>query len=199
MKKYERLPLEQRKAEICSAATALFNEKGFAATTMENIVDRISLSKGGLYRIYPSTTAVLCDIILEGMHKRNDFYEQRIREELQKGKELTLPFFIEMIADSLFLYPEISAVYVEFLWEKQRRQELADLYKKICDITVKETVELINRYGAEGAASIDGILINKVTEMMNGAILSLHVLGLKENYIEEKKELCRIFTQILGI
>ena len=199
MKKYERLPLEQRKEEICRSALTLFNEKGFSATTMENIIDQVSLSKGGVYRIYPSTTAILSDIILEGMHKRNLFYEQQVLAAEKAGQSLTLPLLIEMIADSLLLYPEISSVYVEFLWEKRRRPELEKLYRDICEITVKETRSLMEKYGAEDLLNINEVSIGKVTELMNGAILSMHVLGLQDEYLEKKKEMCEAFAHILEI
>ena len=198
MKKFDRLPPEQRRQEIQTAALALFREKGFAATTMENIVERVSLSKGGVYRFYPSTTAILGDLMLGGMRLRNAYYEQCVRRRQAEGEALTLPMLVEMIADSLLLYPEISEVYVEILWEKRRRPELETLYQQICAATVQETTALIHRCGADSlllTASPDRL--ERLTELMNAAVLSMHVLGLAEPFAKQKQQLCGIITQLL--
>ena len=199
MKKFERLPIEQRKEEIQIAALKIFNQKGFAATTMENIIEQVSLSKGGVYRIYPSTTAILSDLMISGMHLRNAFYEERVRQEIESGKQLTLSSIVSMISDSLLLYPEFSSVYVEFLWEKQRNPELEELYKKVCETTIDETVELIKKYGAESILLTNKVFLESLTEIMNAAIISLHVLKLQNYYEEHKEKICEAITNILKI
>ena len=199
MKKFDRLPLQERKDEIQMAALELFNEKGFAATTMENIIQKVSLSKGGVYRIYPSTSAILSDLMIKGMHLRNRYYEERVKKELEEGKELSLDFLVEMIVDSLLLYPKISSVYAEFLWEKRRKEELEVLYQKICSETVKETKELICQCGAERFFFADDQTLVRLTEIMNASVLSMHTLNLKEFFMKNKKQLCRAILDILKI
>ena len=193
MKKFDRLPPEQRKQEIQSAALALFREKGFAATTMENIVQQVSLSKGGVYRIYPSTAAVLEDLMLEGMRLRNDYYVQRVHSLPAGG--LTREILVEMIVDSLLLYPEFSQVYVEFLWEKRRNPDLQALYERICRTTMEETTALIRDCGAETLLP-EGTL-ERLTELMNAGILSLQVLGLRETFLDSREKIVRAVLSLL--
>ena len=197
MKKFERLSPEQRKAEIQTAALQLFQEKGFAASTMENIVERVSLSKGGVYRIYPSLTAILGDIMLNGMRLRNAYYAECAKKEQEAGRALTLPFLVEMIGESLPLYPEISSVYAEFLWEKRRNPELEALYQSICEETAHETEALIRKYGAEDLLLSDPALLTRLTDLMNGAVLSLHVLNLTDAFSAQKEKLCNAIVQLL--
>ena len=196
MKKFDRLSPEQRKQEIQTAALALFQQKGFAGTTMENIVQQVTLSKGGVYRIYPSTQAILEDLILGGMRLRNAYYEQRVSREMGEGRPLTLAFLVEMIGDSLLLYPEISGIYAEFLWEKQRNPRLEALYQQILRATVEETDALIRKYGAQDLFR-PGVL-ERLTELMNGAVLSLRVLGLEAQFEENKSRICEAILRILG-
>ena len=196
MKKFDRLPLPQRKEEIQAAALELFREKGFAATTMENIVQAVSLSKGGVYRIYPSTAAILSDLMLCGMRLRNAYYEKRTRAWITRGHPLTLELLVDMIADSLLLYPDFSAVYVEFLWEKQRNQELEALYQQICATTVEETQALMLRYGADALLPGENTL-RRLTDLMNAAVLSLHVLGLEAEFESKKSLLCAAIVKLL--
>jgi AcrR family transcriptional regulator len=66
----QRGPKFRRRAEarpdvVLDAALALFVEKGFAATRVEDIASRAGLSKGAVYLYFPSKEA-----ILEGLVKR---------------------------------------------------------------------------------------------------------------------------------
>ncbi|MDU6784451.1 MAG: TetR/AcrR family transcriptional regulator, partial [Peptoniphilus harei] len=45
---------EKRKLEILEAAMKCFLEKGFQNTTMEDVIEKVSLSKGGVYYHYGS-------------------------------------------------------------------------------------------------------------------------------------------------
>jgi AcrR family transcriptional regulator len=56
---------EARPDEVLDAALALFVEKGFAATRVEDIASRAGLSKGAVYLFFPRKEA-----ILEGLVKR---------------------------------------------------------------------------------------------------------------------------------
>lgn len=197
MKKFDRLPPEKRKEEIQVAALHLFNQKGFSATTMENIISEVSLSKGGVYRLYPSTTAILSDLMITGMHLRNAFYEAEVQKAVAQGKELTLNLLVHMIADSLLLYPGFSSVYVEFLWEKQRNPELEALYTEITKTTVKETTDLIRKCGAEEILLSGEVSLERLTDLMNATILSLHTLKLQDYFAENKERACETITNIL--
>ena len=61
---------ERRKAQICHAARDCFLAKGFQATTMEDIVKAVGMSKGGIYHYYQSTIAILHDLMLDGNTQR---------------------------------------------------------------------------------------------------------------------------------
>ena len=198
MKKYQRLPLEDRKQEIQAAALSLFLRKGYTATTMENIVEKVSLSKGGVYRIYPSTAAILEDLILSGMRLRNAYYESRVEASLARGQALTLPFLLDMIGDSLLLYPEYSRIYVEFLWEKQRNPQLQALFAEINQVTEAETLTLIRRYGAQDLLSLHPDRLHRLTELMNSAILSIHVLGLQDSLLQDRQRLRAAILTLLN-
>lgn len=196
-RKYERLSVEERKKEIQSAAIKLFNEKGFAKTTMENIVENVTLSKGGVYRIYPSTTEILKDIIIYGMHLRNRFYEEYAKKEIASGGKLTLPFIVKIIGDSLKLYPEISSVYVEFLWEKRRNPKLEELYHDICSQTIDETIALIKKYDVDNVINISPATLAQLTELMNTTIMGIHVLDIRHIIEDKKNFICNSIAEIL--
>lgn len=198
MKKFERLPAESRREEIRAAAIQLFLEKGFRATTMENIVAAVSLSKGGVYRIYSSTKAILADIILDGMRRRNTFYQERAQELTAKKASLELTDIVDVLCDAMLSSPEIAALYTEFLIEKRRIPELDALYQDICRQTIVETTALIERLGLTQQVALDAAGMQKLTELMNTAILGIVVLDHHEDFSQYKKALFSAIISVLG-
>ena len=199
MKKFERLPAEERKAEIMAAALELFSKKGFSSTTMENIVDEVTLSKGGVYRLYPSTLAILSDLIMGGMHMRNAYYAGRVAEESGAGRPITLEFIVGMVTDSLMMAPEVSNLWSEFLWEKRRKPELEALYLEIEKKSIEETVALIESTGASDALEDGALTLGRLTEIMNAFTLGLSILGWKEDSPEFRSKLKEAIMAILEI
>ena len=58
---------EARPQELTAAALALFAEKGFAATKLDDIAARAGVSKGTLYLYFDSKEALFKAVILEGV------------------------------------------------------------------------------------------------------------------------------------
>lgn len=58
---------EARPSELTSAALALFVEKGFAATRLEDVAARAGVSKGTLYLYFDSKEALFKAVIQEGI------------------------------------------------------------------------------------------------------------------------------------
>lgn len=58
---------EARPDEVLDAALALFIEKGFAATRVEDIAKRAGLSKGAVYLYFPSKEALIEGLVRRGL------------------------------------------------------------------------------------------------------------------------------------
>lgn len=187
MKKFSRLPLARRKAEIQTAATKLFLEKGFRATTMENIVDNVTLSKGGVYRIYPSTKAILADVMIAGMHERNSFYQRRAQELAAEEAPIGISAMGDVICEGMLLCPEVSALYVELLIEKRHIPELEMLYQEICQETMQETFALMEQMNVVEKITFDEDKLWRLTELMNTATLGIVILNHREDFEQYKK------------
>ncbi len=61
---------DARPAELLKAALALFGEKGFAATRIEEVAQRAGVSKGTLYLYYPSKEELLKAVIANYLSAR---------------------------------------------------------------------------------------------------------------------------------
>ncbi|SDZ11453.1 TetR/AcrR family transcriptional regulator [Tindallia californiensis] len=81
---------EERKKEIWQAGKEVFLEKGYDKATMEDIISRTSLSKGGLYHYYRRPKDILFDI----MRYHNEAYleidinQKILQEETCPHKQL---------------------------------------------------------------------------------------------------------------
>lgn len=58
---------ERKEREIIDAARELFLEKGYAAATMDDLVNKLEISKGGLYHHFPSKDEMFYAVALEGL------------------------------------------------------------------------------------------------------------------------------------
>lgn len=196
-RRFERLPAEERKKEIREAASRLFIEKGFEATTMESIVKNVSLSKGGVYRIYPSTTAILKDIIGEGLAKRDQYYEKHLLNEVEAGREISFSYMVKLIGNSLRLDPEASAVYVEFLIAKRRNPQLEELYNELYEGSVKSTAEIIYKYCPGERFRINKEALKRLTEFLNSAVIGIHILDIRNDDDESRLKICEKIAELI--
>lgn len=73
---------EMRKEAIMKTAEKLFFEMGYAETSIQDILDALSISKGGFYHYFDSKNALLEEICRE----RSARDIERIRAELFSGK-----------------------------------------------------------------------------------------------------------------
>lgn len=195
MTSYKRLPKEERENEIKSAAKRLFLSRGFAHTTMEDIVAQVSLSKGGVYRIFPSTKSILVALLNDGLMARNAFYLKRARE--QQG-QLSLDAIIRMVVDSLLLMPDIAQIYVELLIAKRRDPELEALYQGICRVATSETMGLIRSCDPGLATWMDEERLMEIAHLMDTAVLGLVVLDLREDLAKAAEGLTSMISLWVG-
>lgn len=89
--------------------------KGFAHTTMEDLIRESGLSKGGFYHYYKSTTDVIYDMMLDGIAYRNTV----IKSSLPLGKTAETDFIAEELTKKVSDTTILSSVYVEFLLAKK--------------------------------------------------------------------------------
>jgi AcrR family transcriptional regulator len=114
-----------RRADILAAARAAFNERGFAATRMEDIGRRIGISKAALYLQFPSKEALfqaLTSEIIEQMlpEVAPDDFGDRPASELLRG-------FITVIAARL-AQPDMAFVARVIIGEGMNFPDLARYY-----------------------------------------------------------------------
>lgn len=133
MSNYKRKKPEERKAEILETATLIFLEKGYAATSMEDIIAKTSLSKGGFYHYYKNTKDIMADLIREKNYKSisnsEKLFSVTTKEELRHN---LAQIFVERMFDNspkhkLHLMMAYELVYEPEFLELYQEQEKATL------------------------------------------------------------------------
>ena len=60
------------RADILNAAATIFNERGYAATSIDDVADRLGATKGRIYHYYRSKTDIFLDLHLESLRVLTD-------------------------------------------------------------------------------------------------------------------------------
>jgi AcrR family transcriptional regulator len=72
---------QERHAEILRAARAVFNERGYAGTSMDEIAERVGIGKGTLYLHFPSKDDLVVAFWEEAVSQAADRIEQIVAAE----------------------------------------------------------------------------------------------------------------------
>ena len=86
---------EARPAELAAAALALFVEKGFAATRLDDVAARAGVSKGTLYLYFDSKEALFRAVIEESVLPLIEVSEARVEAQLGDPARLLRELLVE--------------------------------------------------------------------------------------------------------
>ena len=103
-----------RKEAIMKTAEKLFFEMGYAETSIQDILDALSISKGGFYHYFDSKNALLEEICRE----RSARDIERIRAELFSGKFSPVQK-LNLLLGALHLFNREDARFVADLVEQR--------------------------------------------------------------------------------
>lgn len=151
------------------SAVRLFGEKGFVATTVQEIAYRAGYAKGNFYRYWRSKD----DIFLDIMENRLKEYREKRKEGLEKAKDVSevmsvIVDFLETILDD----KDWSRVFLEFTIYSFGKEEVkkklnnsnyrlsTDLFAEILQPFYQDT-ESAKKLGALITALFEGFLIQK--------------------------------------
>ena len=126
MAKFKRQSKSAREAEIQEAAKKVFLEKGFRYTTMEDVVKRTTLSKGGVYQYYKTTKAILFDIMQNGNYFRYERTEKIVKESV--GTESLAEVMTDSCMAKIFDEVPEKKLYLMFLAEIPYDRDYETLY-----------------------------------------------------------------------
>lgn len=181
---------EERKKEIRNIAFELFVEKGFSSTTMEDVVNATSLSKGGVYHHYKNTTDMLYDLFMIDAKVYRDI---AIENYMKKNKNLKREeLLVNMFLDKLFDSNKYKEIYFMFLSQIRTNDKLRELYFEISKRGNKE----FGKYAKENNIYEYAAISNKAIEFfINSIYLGVHIIPDFNENKEEIIEMCSIFIK----
>lgn len=190
MVRNKRMTFEKRKEEIKEASAKVFIEKGFANTSMEDLVRESGLSKGGFYHYYKNTTDIIYDMMVDGINYRNEI----IKKSLDQEKEISLEFFAREMTKKVIDNTSLTGVYVEFLLAKKRNKKLEEVYK----ILEEKTIESFKKINIDFEKyEIVSEKFEFLTYFINSMILSSNILKSREILLKNKSKIEKMFLLIL--
>ena len=149
---------EMRKNSILKAAEQLFFEKGYEQTSVQDILDALSISKGGFYHYFESKIALLEEIARQ--HSENTL--ERIRMELMTGKFSPIQkvnlllgsvnLFARETPEFIALVLKISYIDGDVNFREHTRSYLLDSLRPLLDEVIREGLacgDLFTRHPAQ--------------------------------------------------
>ncbi len=138
---------QQRRDAIVQAAEALFSEKGFRGTTMQEISERVELSKGTIYLYFKSKEELYLSVCVKGVAGFGEDLEAAVRG-VSDLEEMIRAVYMAYIRHSLE-QPNIFRVLRDIFIEQVRQNLSQDTIEEISG-TIRSWLELESGLIEEG-------------------------------------------------
>ena len=188
---------EKRKLEILEAAMKCFLEKGFQNTTMEDIIEKVSLSKGGVYYHYGSTYEMIYDFMKLGIKYRGEK-----NKTIDTSKLTSLDAITEMMMERIYDENEFKSIYAIFLKLQNEDKRLCEMFENLKETNTEILSSTFSLNDKLSSIFEDEFLVTFV----NTLILGYESLNQKEIFIENKETIKKMlkgylknkFPELLG-
>ena len=179
---------EKRKLEILEAAKKCFLEKGFQNTTMEDVIEKVSLSKGGVYYHYGSTYEMIYDFMKSGIKYRGEK-----NKTIDTSKLTTLDAITEMMMERIYDENEFKSIYAIFLKLQNEDKRLCEMFENLKETNTEILSSVFDPNDKLSSIFEDEFLVTFV----NTLILGYESLDQKEIFIENKKTIKKMLEGYL--
>ena len=179
---------EKRKLEILEAAMKCFLEKGFQNTTMEDVIEKVSLSKGGVYYHYGSTYEMIYDFMRSGIKYRGEK-----NKTIDTSKLTTLDAITEMMMERIYDENEFKSIYAIFLKLQNEDKRLCEMFENLKETNTEILLSAFPPNDKFSSIFEDEFLVTFV----NTLILGYESLNQKEIFIENKETIKKMLEEYL--
>ena len=164
----KRLSKEKRREQIKGIALKLFIDNGYSKTTMDEIVQAVGISKGGMYHQFSNKEEIFLELLKDGNEYRKNLVVEYMRENSQSRNEK----IVEMLLDKILDKNQYKDLYTVFLMEIQSNEKFKRLFKKIYDEGIEDFIEFCKKEGLEEYVSISNY---EFTLLMNSLYIGLYL------------------------
>jgi len=128
----KRLSREQRRRQIKDIALELFITNGYANTTMDEIIQAVGISKGGMYHHFSGKEEIFLELLDDGNEYRKNIVVKYMRESRKNRSEKLIDSLLDKILD----VNPYKKLYTVFLIEMQNNENFKKLLA-VCFTTMK--------------------------------------------------------------
>ena len=164
----KRLSKEKRREQIKGIALKLFIDNGYSKTTMDEIVQAVGISKGGMYHHFSNKEEIFLELLKDGNEYRKNLVVEYMRENSQSRNEK----IVEMLLDKKQNKNQYKDLYTVFLMEIQSNEKFKRLFKKIYDEGIEDFIEFCKKEGLEEYVAISNY---EFTLLMNSLYIGLYL------------------------
>ena len=179
---------EKRKLEILEAAKKCFLEKGFQNTTMEDVIEKVSLSKGGVYYYYGSTYEMIYDFMKLGIKYRGEK-----NKTIDTSKLTSLDAITEIMMERIYDENEFKSIYAIFLKLQNEDKRLCEMFENLKETNTEILLSAFPPDDKLSSIFEDEFLVTFV----NTLILGYESLNQKEIFIENKETIKKMLEEYL--
>lgn len=170
-----RLQKEERKKQIKEVALQIFTEKGLVKTTMDDIIEKTGISKGGVYYHYKNKDDIFSELIKDSMiHRKKLVIEYLSNNKNMKREDLIMNMLLDKILDK----NPYKTIFSIFLTELRSNNELTELYNRIYKESKEEFIQFCTE---ENLPEYIALTNDESNFFINSLIIGANVL---DNYDE---------------
>jgi AcrR family transcriptional regulator len=156
----------ERIARIVSIAKILFGERGYAATTMDDIAGAAGMSKKTLYKLFENKSDLFREMLTRNLHK----FEFRPEEAAPRSAMVELRRALRHIADLVFR-PEEVALHRLLIAERKQSPALTAIFTEVIfNSGSNRVVSCLERLRLKEAVA--SLPLRSVADMIVGSIFS---------------------------
>jgi len=137
----KRLNKEDRRKQIKEVALRLFTDKGYAKTTMDEIVQECGISKGGMYHHYANKEEIFVELLKDGGEYRKNIVLDYMRGNPKSRSEKIMDSLLDKVLDE----NPYKKLYTVFLIEMQSNKAFKELFEKVYDNSLEDFIEFCKK------------------------------------------------------
>ncbi len=197
MGKFQRKSKEERMQEIRNSAIKVFVKKGYRNTTMEDIINETTLSKGGFYRYYKNKKDILIDIMrLGNQHRLNKF--KKLYNDIAEKTSLN-KVMLNFTLNKLFDEKPFVDLYVMFISEIIYDESIKELFYEIEKESFNNVIDLIkDNYSSDEIKYFQNNYVF-FSRIMNGMLFIDEIFKEQNVFYENEEKIKKIFEDIIGL
>ena len=164
----KRLSKEERREQIKEIALNLFVSRGYSKTTMDEIIQAVGISKGGIYHHFSNKEEIVLEVLRDGSSYRKKVVLDHLKGNLQnRSEEIT-----EILLDKILDKNPYKNLYTVFLIEMQTNKRFKELYEKIYEEGANDFAEFCRKEGLDEYKSVNN---REFTFLMNCLYMGIYL------------------------